>query len=1032
MSNGNGNGDSELGYHTFLPWLRRGIGIEISRTDDDPTPAPRATLDIGVTIGPGPLSTGATNVSLALYGPGNVATLDPRTVIRTWPRPNVYQSEPNYFPLIELQPADVPWRFTPARRSAADRLRPWIVLIVLADGEYASAAGSITVNSAATLPALDQSWAWSHVQITGEQSVDAATVLDLLDNDPDRILARLLCPRQLAPDTAYTAFLVPALERARLAGLSQNVPDTIDGLAPAWTSGESNVQLPVYYQWRFQTGDDGDFASLVERVQPRPMPATVGSRPMDVSAAGYMLPPAAPAAPLQALNVEAALRALDSASTTWATGDRTAWTNALATLLDTPATLLASPGAERAVAPPLYGQWYAATNQLGAAADPTRWFPDLNADPRLRVAAGLGTVAIQENQQQYLAGAWAQVGAIRSINARLKAAQLARETAVSLYQRHLTVLSDSTLIAVTAPVHPRILASPTTVAAVLANSPLRAGLLRPAWRRLMRPGGQLGRRIANAGRLAGPTVVERVNLGALRVAPPPTTPAQLTTLTTATQHTVPSWATPGWMALLSAFSHLSLIELIVALLLAVILFLVGGGAIAMVLGIIVVAGQLLGSQLMASAPIADLQRRMALHNGTLTSSQIQGAPARPAFVPQEYNGAVPTPAPVAAIGAADSASGARFRSAAAAMFAEVQTAPAAGPVLVTADLASIRSKVVAALDPKLTVAVSYLQRLTLATGIVWQPKDPIEPIMAAPSFPDPMYKPLLAVSQDWLLPGLDQVPADTISLVQTNEPFIEAYMVGVNHEMTRTLLFNEYPIDQRGTYFRQFWDSSTAIPPGQPEPESLKDLTPINTWAAASLLGTHSSRATPPGGSYLVLLLRAELLRRYPNTIVYASHAKWNPDGFTRSVDDTNQSKPLFSGTLGAGVGFWGFALTADQVRGADKPPGDPGWFFILQEAPTEPRLGLEPAGTTFGGPVASWPGMAWSDLAASPASLASVQFIDLSAALPNTSTVTDPDHAVWHAGDGARASDIAYITYRVPMRVAVHGSTMIPPDVAP
>ena len=842
-----GGDDTDLGYHTFLPWLRRGIGIEIGRTDDDPTPAPRATLDIGVSIGPGPLSSAPTDVSLSLYGPGDVAMLDPRTVIRTWPRPSVYQAEPNYFPLIELQPADVPWRFTPARRSAEDRLRPWVVLIVLADGEYVSAAGSITVASASTLPPLDQSFAWAHVQISGEQSVDAATVLDLLDNEPARILARLVCPRQLQPDTPYTGFLVPALERARLAGLSQNVPDAIDGLAPAWTAGETNVQLPVYYQWRFETGEDGDFASLVELVQPRPIPPTVGSRPMDVSNAGYALPDAAPTAPNTALNVEAALRALDSASTPWATADRTAWTNAVETLLDKPADLLASLGAERVVAPPLYGQWYAAADRLGASPDPTRWFPDLNADPRLRVAAGLGTQVIQENQPQYLAGAWAQVGTIRSINAALRAAQLARETALSLYQRHFMVLSHPTLVTMTAPVQSRILASPTTIAAVLARSPLRAGVLSPAWRRLLRPTGQLGRRISKVGRLAGPTLVERVNQGTLRVAPPPTVPPQLTTLATAAKNVVPSWATPGVLTLLNSLGHLSLWELVIALLVAVILFLIGGGAIAIVLALLAVAVQLLGSKLVSSEPVADLKRRVALNNGTLTAAQIRAAPARPDFAPKEYNGALPTPTPVAAIGAADSPSGAKFRAAAAAMFTDFQTAAAAGTVLEPVDLATIQAKIVTALDPTVTVASTYRQRLTLAPGLVWHPIDPIEPIMAAPSFPDPMYKPLYGISQDWLLPGLDQVPANTISLVQTNERFIEGYMVGVNHEMTRTLLFSEYPIDQQGTYFRQFWDSSAAIPPGQPEPENLKDITPIHTWTAPSQLGTHSSRDIPTG-----------------------------------------------------------------------------------------------------------------------------------------------------------------------------------------
>ena len=34
-------------------------------------------------------------------------------------------------------------------------------------------------------------------------------------------------------------------------------------------------------------------------------------------------------------------------------------------------------------------------------------------------------------------------------------------------------------------------------------------------------------------------------------------------------------------------------------------------------------------------------------------------------------------------------------------------------------------------------------------------------------------------------------------------------MVGLNHEFARKLLWREYPTDQRGSYFRQFWDPGT-------------------------------------------------------------------------------------------------------------------------------------------------------------------------------------------------------------------------------
>ncbi len=1017
---------ASTGLHTFLPWLRRGVGTMIGRVDGDATAAPRAQLPLTLSIGGGPLSTaaGPVAVPLSLYGPGDLTGLDARTVIRTWPRPDVYQAEPNYFPLLELQPADLPWRYTPATANASDRLRPWLTLAVLRDDEIVSVAAPtsalplavLTVAGAQSLPPLDQSWAWAHVQITGETTVDQASALTLLDTHPEQILARLLCPRRLDPRTVYTGFLVPSLKRAVLAGLRQTVPDTVDGMAPAWAAGDANVQLPVYYQWRFQTGDGGDFESLVRLIKPRPMPSTVGSRPMDETHPGLALPAAA-ATPL---NAEAALRALDSTSTAWSDADKSAWTTALETVLNRPAALLASPGGERVVAPPLYGQWYAAQDTVDAASNPTAWFADLNIDPRMRVGSGLGTLVIQDNQQRYLAGAWAQVAGIRAINAALRAGQLAREAALRLYARHLVVRTDVSLIAVTAAVHARILASPRTVAAVVGTSPLAAGLMTPAWRRLTRPRGPLALRLARAGQVAGPTLIERVNAGSTRVAVAPGTPVQLATLSRAGATLAPSWMTPAIVARLQLLGPLDTLQLLVAVLLAALLFAIGGGAIAVVLALVVAAIQLFGHAIVTSAPVEDLARRVDLRAGTLTAAQLTSAPRRPAFVPMELNGVAPVQA-VLASGATEQPAAARFRAALADVFGAWQTPVEAGPVLQSIDMHAVRTTIAAALDPRITIAATFRQRLALGASVQWAASDPLEPVMAAPTFSDAMYWPLYLLSQDWMLPGLDQVPQDTVSLVRTNQRFVESYMVGLNHEMGRTLLFNEYPTDQRGTYFQQFWDGS---PTAAPTP----DITPIAGWAGTSTLGAHSERPAPPGGGdALVLLLRAELLRRYPNLVVYAARAKWNANG-SRDIDDTNEQQPAFQGRLSAGVGFWGFDLTVSVVRGGIKPGDDPGWFFILQEAPTEPRLGLEPAGT-FGASPTDWPDLPWSALAPDATTLANIAYIDLTAALPSTGAVVDALHAAWHVADGARASDLAYITYRVPVRVAVHGSTMIPPD---
>ena len=71
-------------------------------------------------------------------------------------------------------------------------------------------------------------------------------------------------------------------------------------------------------------------------------------------------------------------------------------------------------------------------------------------------------------------------------------------------------------------------------------------------------------------------------------------------------------------------------------------------------------------------------------------------------------------------------------------------------------------------------------------------------------------------------------------------------MVGLNHEFARELLWREYPTDQRGSYFRQFWDvrSFLAGPRRSPEAlrERLRDIPELHTWSKASELGDHDHR----------------------------------------------------------------------------------------------------------------------------------------------------------------------------------------------
>ena len=100
-----------MAVYTFLPWARRGLaGRAPPLALEQPLPA-QVTVDVGVTLTDIPES----RFTLTVNGPGDVMGLDPRVVVRTDPRPHSVDVEPNYLPLVEFDPPDLPWMFTPSR-----------------------------------------------------------------------------------------------------------------------------------------------------------------------------------------------------------------------------------------------------------------------------------------------------------------------------------------------------------------------------------------------------------------------------------------------------------------------------------------------------------------------------------------------------------------------------------------------------------------------------------------------------------------------------------------------------------------------------------------------------------------------------------------------------------------------------------------------------------------------------------------------------------------------------------------------------
>jgi len=217
-------------------------------------------------------------------------------------------------------------------------------------------------------------------------------------------------------------------------------------------------------------------------------------------------------------------------------------------------------------------------------------------------------------------------------------------------------------------------------------------------------------------------------------------------------------------------------------------------------------------------------------------------------------------------------------------------------------------------------------------------------------------------------------------------------MVGLNDELARELLWREFPADRRVTFFQDFW--STTAP----------DIVPISTFDPKAHLGGHI--ASPSGGSQLVLLIRATLFQRYPNAMVYAAQAQWSNGA--RLLTD-NVQYPVFRGSFGQDVNF--FAFDIDDPKGSTDPAaGKPGWYFVIAEHVTEPRVGLEPEKSAT--PTGLWNDLSWEEVKLKG------NYLDVSVAPPTPAG----EPVAWSENSAA----LGYILMRRPVRVALHALALL------
>jgi hypothetical protein len=314
--------------------------------------------------------------------------------------------------------------------------------------------------------------------------------------------------------------------------------------------------------------------------------------------------------------------------------------------------------------------------------------------------------------------------------------------------------------------------------------------------------------------------------------------------------------------------------------------------------------------------------------------------------------------------------------------------------------------------PTLTVtselASALVDAVVLQPAVAFEPvrdvPPPVAPVDAttietgafAPRFARPMSEPLADRFPELMLPGAAIEP-DGVMLVESDQAFVEAFLVGANQELNYEMLWRRLPADMRATAFRRFWGHA----------DGSDDIDAIGTWDADTTVGSHV-RTT----ASMVLVVRSELARRYPSVLVAAVPAEWKEGNRSPTKDAGRLVLPAFRGRIGADVLYAGFSQPSlTDAIGTMTPTGPAGWFFLLSENPGDPRFGLDPGVGTAPPTRAT---LSWGHLAPPPTTpYAAI------GAFPNV-----PDASFTAAT--ATAATVANLVRQRPFRAFLHASLLI------
>lgn len=223
------------------------------------------------------------------------------------------------------------------------------------------------------------------------------------------------------------------------------------------------------------------------------------------------------------------------------------------------------------------------------------------------------------------------------------------------------------------------------------------------------------------------------------------------------------------------------------------------------------------------------------------------------------------------------------------------------------------------------------------------------PVMAYPVYPEPAYYYLKQLSEKFILPASGSMPDNSMALFVNNPGFVEAFLCGMNTEMGRELLWREYPTDTRGSYFRKFWDTEVKKDIRKEiADDTFFDILPIHKWENQTttpkddLEPQHKlgQNHMPGRNDLLIFAIKGELLKKYPETLIFLSKAGLENNKILINPD-AEKILPDLSAWLGEDTYIVGFPAKLEHLAG-DPAVNDPGYFLTFMNRPGETRFGTE------------------------------------------------------------------------------------------